>query len=173
MKIRLSCGARDTVRLPGAADDCDDLVHGVGKPSLVDPSRSAAEVGMAQLAFLEQSQQVDLVDLQVHRVEPRAQKRARVVRAEVGAGAAVADVALAHHALRDLQHGRRIGTVVATIAGVVAFRYLPEPLPELTREELLAEIRAGRVQQVDIEDQDIMTEEDKEDFHVIKGCKLS
>src|SRR3954468_18858160 len=46
--------------------------------------------------------------------------------------------------------------VVATIAGVVAFRYLPEPLPELTREELLAEIRAGRVQQVDIEDQDII-----------------
>ena len=60
---------------------------------------------------------------------------------------------------------RRIGArylvplVAAVIAGVIAFCFVPEPLPELTRSEFLAEVRAGHVREVEIEDQDIIIAE--------------
>ena len=52
---------------------------------------------------------------------------------------------------------RRVLAVIAAItAGIVAYRYVPEPLPELTRAELMAEARAGQIRGVDIEDRDII-----------------
>jgi hypothetical protein len=49
-----------------------------------------------------------------------------------------------------------LAVIAAVIAGIVAFRYVPEPLPELTRDELLAEARAGHIRRIEIEDQDII-----------------
>lgn len=46
--------------------------------------------------------------------------------------------------------------VAALIAGVTAFHYIPEPLPELTRAEFMAEIQAGHVRRIEIEDQEII-----------------
>ena len=53
----------------------------------------------------------------------------------------------------------RLGVVVlhAAIAGWTAFHFIPEPLPELSREEFLAEVRAGHVRKVIIEDQEVIT----------------
>ena len=44
--------------------------------------------------------------------------------------------------------------IAAVIAGVVAFYLVPPPLPELTREEFMAEVRAGHVRRVEINDQE-------------------
>jgi hypothetical protein len=44
----------------------------------------------------------------------------------------------------------------AVIAGFIAFRLVPPPLPELSRTELMTEIRAGRLNQIEIEDDDII-----------------
>jgi hypothetical protein len=46
--------------------------------------------------------------------------------------------------------------VAALIAGVIAFHYMPEPLPELTRDEFVAEIRAGHVRRIEIDDQEVI-----------------
>jgi hypothetical protein len=42
----------------------------------------------------------------------------------------------------------------ALIAGVTAFYLVPAPLPELTRAEFIAEVRAGHVHRIEIEDQE-------------------
>ena len=76
------------------------LVHAPGPP---------VQVGVAQLSRLELGQQLVLVDVEVHREQPRAQQRERVLRFEVGACAAMASVALEHHPLDDAQHGGRVG----------------------------------------------------------------
>lgn len=47
----------------------------------------------------------------------------------------------------------------AAIAGVVAYHYVPEPLPEISRAEFLAEVRAGHVQTIEIEDQEVILSE--------------
>jgi hypothetical protein len=46
--------------------------------------------------------------------------------------------------------------VAALIVGVTAFYLVPEPLPELTRAEFMAEVRAGHVHRVEIEDQEVI-----------------
>lgn len=46
--------------------------------------------------------------------------------------------------------------VAAVVAGVAAAYLMPQPLPELTRAELLDEIQSGHVRRVEIEDQDII-----------------
>jgi hypothetical protein len=53
----------------------------------------------------------------------------------------------------------RLGVVVllAAIAGWTGFHFIPEPLPELSREEFLAEVQAGHVRKVIIEDQEVIT----------------
>ena len=45
------------------------------------------------------------------------------------------------------------------IAGLVAFYLVPKPLPELTRTEFMAEVRAGHVHRVEIEDQEVIIAE--------------
>jgi hypothetical protein len=60
---------------------------------------------------------------------------------------------------------RRIGLrhllslIAALIAGVVAFHFVPEPLPELTRAEFMAEVLAGHVRRVEIRDQEVIIAE--------------
>jgi hypothetical protein len=49
--------------------------------------------------------------------------------------------------------------VVALIVGVTVFYRLPEPLPELTRAEFMAEVRAGHVRRIEIEDQEVIIAE--------------
>jgi hypothetical protein len=46
---------------------------------------------------------------------------------------------------------------LAVIAGWVSARFVPKPLPELSRQEFLAEVRAGHVHKVVIEDQEVIT----------------
>jgi hypothetical protein len=58
--------------------------------------------------------------------------------------------------MRPIWIWRLFVAVVAVIAGVVAARLVPEPLPELTRAELMAEIQAGNVSRLDIEDQGVI-----------------
>jgi hypothetical protein len=55
----------------------------------------------------------------------------------------------------------RLGVTVllAVIAGVFAFYHVPEPLPELSRTEFLAEVRAGHVRKIVIEDHQVITGE--------------
>jgi|HubBroStandDraft_6_1064221.scaffolds.fasta_scaffold2282474_2 hypothetical protein len=49
--------------------------------------------------------------------------------------------------------------VAATIAGTFASHWVPAPLPELTRAEFMAEVHAGHVHAVDIEDQEVILSE--------------
>ena len=49
--------------------------------------------------------------------------------------------------------------LLATIAGAIAYHYMLEPLPEISRAEFLAEVRAGHVKTVEIEDQEVILSE--------------
>ncbi len=49
-----------------------------------------------------------------------------------------------------------LALVAAAIVGVTAVFLTPKPLPELTRAEFMAEVRAGHVRKVEIEDQEII-----------------
>lgn len=55
----------------------------------------------------------------------------------------------------------RVGVALlfGVIAGWLAFKHVPAPLPELTRVEFLAEVRAGHVHKVVIEDHQVITSE--------------
>lgn len=52
--------------------------------------------------------------------------------------------------------------LLAVIAGAVAFHYVPEPLPEISREEFLAEVKAGHVPKVEIYEEEWMLSESTE-----------
>lgn len=45
---------------------------------------------------------------------------------------------------------------MALLAGWLAYRSVPAPLPELTREQFLAEVQSGHVQTVIVEDDDVI-----------------
>ena len=47
-----------------------------------------------------------------------------------------------------------VALLLAIIAGYVAFRLVPKPLPVLSREQFLTEVREGHVHKVVIEDQE-------------------
>jgi hypothetical protein len=49
-----------------------------------------------------------------------------------------------------------LALVAAVIVGVTAYYLMPKPLPELTRAEFMAELRAGHVRKIEIEDQDVI-----------------
>jgi hypothetical protein len=49
-----------------------------------------------------------------------------------------------------------VSLVLAAIAGIVAYCLVPEPLPELSRAQFMEEVRAGHVQQIEIEDQEVI-----------------
>ena len=49
--------------------------------------------------------------------------------------------------------------VLATIAGIVAYCLMPEPLPELSRAAFMDEVRAGHVRRVEIQDQEVILSE--------------
>jgi hypothetical protein len=44
----------------------------------------------------------------------------------------------------------------ALIAGMTAFYLVPAPLPELTRAEFMAEVSAGHIHRIEIEDQEVI-----------------
>ena len=46
--------------------------------------------------------------------------------------------------------------VLAVIVGIVAFWFVPKPLPELSRAEFMDEVHAGHVHRVEIEDQEVI-----------------
>jgi hypothetical protein len=46
--------------------------------------------------------------------------------------------------------------IVSLSAGVVAFYLVPGPLPELSRAEFLAEVQAGHIHRIEIEDQEVI-----------------
>src|SRR5919198_463087 len=80
------------------------------------PPSAAEEVGVAEVLVLQQREQLALAQLQLDGLEPGVQQRARVVGSEVGADRALADVALAHHALDHGQHRARIDRLLAVAA---------------------------------------------------------
>ena len=47
--------------------------------------------------------------------------------------------------------------ILSVAAGVTAFFLVPKPLPELSRQELIAEVKAGYVHQVVVVDQEVIT----------------
>lgn len=52
---------------------------------------------------------------------------------------------------------RRIVVLILSVsAGVVAFFFVPKPLPELSRQELIAEVQAGYVREVVIVDREVV-----------------
>jgi hypothetical protein len=46
--------------------------------------------------------------------------------------------------------------VLSIIVGVVTFFLVPKPLPELTRQELIAEVRSGFVHEVVVSDREVI-----------------
>ena len=56
--------------------------------------------------------------------------------------------------MRGIALRRLFALAAAVIAGAVAFYLVPPPLPELTRDEFMAEARAGHVRRVEINDQE-------------------
>jgi ATP-dependent Zn protease len=55
--------------------------------------------------------------------------------------------------------GKLLALVAAVIAGMTAYRLAPESLPELTRTEFLAEVHAGHVRRIEIQDQEVILSE--------------
>jgi hypothetical protein len=55
----------------------------------------------------------------------------------------------------------RLGVLVllSVLAGWLAFKHVPAPLPELSRAEFMAEVRAGHVRKVTIEDHQVIVSE--------------
>ncbi len=55
---------------------------------------------------------------------------------------------------------RKLGLILlAAIAGWIAFRLVPKPLPEISRAEFLTEVREGRVRKAVILDREVITGE--------------
>jgi hypothetical protein len=48
---------------------------------------------------------------------------------------------------------------LAVLAGIFAFWLVPAPLPELSRAEFMDEVRAGHVDRIEIEDQQVILSE--------------
>jgi hypothetical protein len=48
---------------------------------------------------------------------------------------------------------------LALMAGIAAYWFMPEPLPELTRAEFFEEVHAGHVSKIEIEDQEVILSE--------------
>ena len=70
--------------------------------------------------------------------------------------AAAAVAAVMFDIMRPVAARYLFALVAALIVGVIAFYLVPEPLPELTRAEFMAEVRAGHVRRVEIEDQEVI-----------------
>ena len=49
-----------------------------------------------------------------------------------------------------------VSALLAALVGVIVFHLVPEPLPELSREEFLAEVRDGHIRKVVIEDSEVI-----------------
>ena len=130
---RSACGSSACPASSPTRDRCSPTA--VGELALVDPAGAPVEVRVAQLALLEQLEQLALVDTEVHRDQPGAQQRARILGPEIAPSRALPDVALAHHSLDDLEHRRRVGAgllvagrahrIASAIAAWVHFAALP------------------------------------------------
>lgn len=53
-----------------------------------------------------------------------------------------------------------VSAVFAVLAGWLAFQHVPPPLPELSRAEFLAEVGAGRIRKIVVEDRQVIVGED-------------
>ncbi len=84
-----------------------DVLDRLGQFALVNPPALPVQVGVGELALLEQLDQVRL--LEPHLGQPGPQHGSRIVGSQVSAHRAAAHVALAHHALDDLQQDHRVG----------------------------------------------------------------
>ena len=73
--------------------------------------------------------------------------------------AAAAVAAVMFDIMRPVAARYLFALVAALIVGVMAFYLVPEPLPELTRAEFMAEVRAGHVRRVEIRDQEVIIAE--------------
>jgi hypothetical protein len=49
--------------------------------------------------------------------------------------------------------------IISVLAGFLAYRFVPVPLPEISRGEFLDEVRAGHVRKIEIEDQKVILSE--------------
>ena len=47
--------------------------------------------------------------------------------------------------------------LIAIAVGIIAFRLVPQPLPELSQAELLSEVRSGHVLEVHIDEDHVLT----------------
>jgi hypothetical protein len=52
---------------------------------------------------------------------------------------------------------RIVSLILAVAAGILAFEFVPKPLPELSQQELIAEVQSGNVHQVVIVDKEVLT----------------
>ena len=51
---------------------------------------------------------------------------------------------------------RNLAILISAAAGVAAFLLVPKPLPELSREELIAEVQSGFVHEVVVVDREVI-----------------
>ena len=58
--------------------------------------------------------------------------------------------------MRPIAARHLVALVAALIVGVIAFHLVPEPLPDLTRAEFMAEVRAGHVRRVEIREHEVI-----------------
>lgn len=73
-----------------------------------------------------------------------------------------------------------VALVLAVIPGGIAFHYVPAPLPEISREQFLAEVTAGHVPKVEIYDQEWVLSESSESARsaprstaiAMPGCRI-
>jgi hypothetical protein len=73
--------------------------------------RAPLQVGVAELPALQCCHQLPRLQARVDRRKPGVRQRPRVLRSEVARGAAVAQLALADHALGDPQHRLGVGSL--------------------------------------------------------------
>ena len=94
---------------PALLEAGHDVMHDCGELSLVHAPGAPVEVRVAELPLLELGQQLVLVDVEIHRDQPRPQQRERIACLQVGSVRAVPGIALGHHPLDDLQDRCWIG----------------------------------------------------------------
>ncbi len=100
----------------GRSSAAMDAADRRGEPALVAAPRPPLQRGVREAVGLEVGEQLALVHVELHRVEPGAQDRPGVVRPERVALGAGARLALDHHALDHVQDGGGVGRAVVVAA---------------------------------------------------------
>jgi hypothetical protein len=79
----------------------DGPVDRRGELAFVDAPPTPVQVGVTELAVLQQLEQTALTDLELHPRDPCAQQRAGILGPEIPFSGAVPGISIAHHALHD------------------------------------------------------------------------